>query len=238
MFRVPGSSSAVSRIRKVSVTREGWYYLFILAFIVGGAIMRQINPLFALAGLMIAPLLFNWRIAMASLRDTRIRRRIPHRIAAGEPLVVDLELSNSRSKVDSWQLNVHDVVRWQGLKRSRAETVEVLVPAVPAGGKQRTSYRCNLYRRGQYIVGPATIRCSYPFGLLSAKARLEETSQLLVSPRLGKLQANWRRAIQSKRSGGQASMNRRGVTDGDFYSLRQYRLGEAGVRFTGGVAQN
>ncbi|MED5285489.1 MAG: hypothetical protein VYC71_05890, partial [Planctomycetota bacterium] len=73
----------VGRSQRVSVTREGWYYLFILTFIVGGAVMRQINPLFALAGLMIAPILFNWRFSMASLRHIDFSRRLPHRIAAG-----------------------------------------------------------------------------------------------------------------------------------------------------------
>jgi uncharacterized protein (DUF58 family) len=209
------------------VTREGWYYLFILTFIVGGAVMRQINPLFALAGLMIAPLLFNWRFSMASLRDIRVQRRLPRRIAAGEPLVVDLEVSNHRANLDAWQLRVIDDVRWQGTTRSRSHEVEALVPAIAAGGSVRTSYRCQLYRRGIYTIGPAQIRCGYPFGLLSFKSTLKSQSDLLVSPRIGHLRNRWRQMMNSQRMGGQSARNRRGATDGDFYSLRQYRNGDS-----------
>jgi uncharacterized protein (DUF58 family) len=217
----------LSRTRQVSVTREGWYYLFILTFIVGGAVMRQINPLFALAGLMIAPLLFNWRFSMASLRDIRIQRRVPRRIAAGEPLVVDLTISNERARLDAWQLRVIDDVRWQGTTRSRSHEVEALVPAVAAGGSVRTSYRCQLYRRGVYTIGSADVRCAYPFGLLSFRSTLESQSELLVSPRIGHLRTRWQQLVHSQRMGGQSARNRRGATDGDFYSLRQYRNGDS-----------
>ncbi|MEC8432182.1 MAG: DUF58 domain-containing protein [Planctomycetota bacterium] len=217
----------VGRSQRVSVTREGWYYLFILTFIVGGAVMRQINPLFALAGLMIAPILFNWRFSMASLRHIDFSRRLPHRIAAGEPLVVDLELTNERARLDAWQVCITDDVRWQGTTRSRSHEVEVLVPGIAAGGHVRTSYRCQLYRRGRYHIGPTQVRCSYPFGLISIRSKKQITSQLLVSPRMGFLQRNWRRLIHAQRSGDQSSRQRKGSTDGDFYSLRQYRNGDS-----------
>lgn len=45
--------------RRVGICREGVYYLFVLAFIVGGATARDLNLLFILAGMMVGPLLFN-----------------------------------------------------------------------------------------------------------------------------------------------------------------------------------
>ena len=63
--------------RRAWLTREGWYYLAVLAFIIGGAVLRSVNLLVILAGMMIAPLLFNWRLVMASLMGLSIRRKLP-----------------------------------------------------------------------------------------------------------------------------------------------------------------
>jgi len=96
--------------RRAWLTREGWYYLAVLAFIVGGAILRNVNLLVVLAGMMIAPLLFNWRLVMASLSGLAARRKLPEQILAGEPLTVEIEVRNSRRWMSSWLLRVEDWV--------------------------------------------------------------------------------------------------------------------------------
>ncbi|HAN97541.1 MAG TPA: hypothetical protein DCQ98_09005 [Planctomycetaceae bacterium] len=212
--------------RAITVTREGWYYLFILAFVVGGAVMRQINPLFALSGLMVAPLLLNWRIAAVQLRSMRVDRRLPPRIAAGESLAVDLSIRNDRSGLDTWQLRVIERIRWIGEKRSREDRVEVLVPIVAADHEVDTSYRTVLLRRGRYRFEPPIIGSAFPFGLIAASRRLDGDDQLLVSPRVGRLGPAWRRAVRADRTGAQGASYRRGAADGDFYSLREYRRGD------------
>ena len=52
--------------RRAWLSREGWYYCGVLAFIVGGAVLRSINLLVILAGMMIAPL-----AAQLAARDGR-----------------------------------------------------------------------------------------------------------------------------------------------------------------------
>ena len=52
--------------RRAWLSREGWYYSFVLGFIVGGAVLRSINLLVALSGMMFALLFLNWRMVMAS----------------------------------------------------------------------------------------------------------------------------------------------------------------------------
>jgi hypothetical protein len=76
--------------RTVSICREGLYYFFVLAFIVGGATLREKNLLFILAGMMLGPLLFNWRIVVLSLRRFDVQRRLPPFAFAGQPLRVEI----------------------------------------------------------------------------------------------------------------------------------------------------
>src|SRR5262245_18877733 len=92
--------------RRAWLTREGWYYLAVQAFIVAGAILRNVNLLVVLAGMMIAPLVFNWRLVMASLSGLTARRKLPEQILAGEPLTVEIEVKNPRRWMSSWLLRV------------------------------------------------------------------------------------------------------------------------------------
>jgi uncharacterized protein (DUF58 family) len=99
--------------RRAWLTREGWYYLAVLAFIIGGAVLRSVNLLVILAGTMIAPLIFNWRLVMASLMGLVVRRHLPEQILAGEPLTVEVAVENTRWWMSSWLLTVEDWVERQ-----------------------------------------------------------------------------------------------------------------------------
>jgi uncharacterized protein (DUF58 family) len=103
--------------RRAWLTLEGWYYLAVLTFIIGGAVLRSVNLLVVLAGTMIAPPLFNWRLVMASLMGLIVRRRLPLQAAAGVPLSVELEIENTRSWLSSWLVTVEDRIIPIGAER-------------------------------------------------------------------------------------------------------------------------
>lgn len=187
--------------------------------------MRQINPLFALAGLMMAPLIFNWRVATTEIRSLRISRRVP-RVTAGETLIVDMDVRNERGQFAAWQVRVADTLTRLDEKKGSKEAIELIVPKVPARESARVSYRCQIYRRGEYQLGPATVSTGFPFGLVVVRRRLDSTTRLLVAPRLGKMGEAWRRYVQEDRKGTQGPSYRRGAVDGDFYALRSYRSGD------------
>src|SRR6266850_3017605 len=112
--------------RRAWLTREGWYYLAVLAFIIGGAVLRSVNLLVILAGTMIAPLLFNWRLVMASLMGLVVRRKLPQQILAGEPLTVEIAIENTRWWMSSWLLTVEDwVERRESAIKSQESTSRV-----------------------------------------------------------------------------------------------------------------
>src|SRR6266403_499568 len=98
--------------RRAWLTREGWYYL---------AVLGSINLLVILAGTMIAPLLFNWRLVMASLMGLVVRRKLPQQILAGEPLTVEIAVENTRWWMSSWLLTVEDWVQRQESEERRQE---------------------------------------------------------------------------------------------------------------------
>jgi uncharacterized protein (DUF58 family) len=236
--------------RRAWLTREGWYYGAVLAFIVGGAVLRSVNLLVVLAGMMIATLLFNWRLVMASLTGLIVRRKLPEQILAGDPLTVEIEVENSRWWMSSWLLTVEDWVereqstgdRRQGTgKRSRrpswlspdklwrphAVRGVTVIPHVPARGKGLGTYRITLHRRGRYRFGPLRVSTRFPLGLVRAQITLPEEDELIVSPCLGRLLPQWANLLEAELVGDQSRHPERGMLEGDYYGLRPWQTGDS-----------
>lgn len=214
--------------RFITVCREGWYYLFVLGFIAGGAVLRQVNPLFALAAVMIAPMLFNWRIAMSSINHLSVRRKLPTRVSAGEHLIIDVEAVNHRHRLDTYTLHIHDQIRLvQPELRDYQARAECMIARVPVGDSARTSYRCYLNRRGRYRFGPLRFSTRFPVGLVRASRLSRHADELVVAPRIGTLTPAWSNLVFKKQTGNQQAISRQGTQEGNYYAMRQWRSGDS-----------
>ncbi|MEQ8791815.1 MAG: DUF58 domain-containing protein [Pirellulaceae bacterium] len=213
--------------RRIRICSEGWYYLLVLTFMVGGAVFRQANLLIVLTGLMVAPLLLNWRLTVSTVRRLSLRRRLPSRICAGEPLVVEIELTNHRRTLGGWAMVAQDQIMLEGpLGEEFQTTVDVVFPSAPAGASVRAGYRAELSRRGRYRFGPLTVSSRFPFGLVEAAVQVNRLDEILVCPRIGKLIGHWQDLLESHRDGSRRSQRRRGPLGGDYYGLREFRPGD------------
>lgn len=214
--------------RYILLTSEGWYYLLVLAFIIGGAVLREVNLLVVLAGMMIGPLVFSWRWVMVSLASLAPRRRLPARISAGDPLVVEIEIANQRRRLTSWAIGVSDRLERLEPRGAKPTTqIEAAVPAIRPGLSATTSYRCLLTRRGRYEFGPLRLSTQFPFGLVTASERFDEQQTLIVTPRLGRLSRKWEQWIEAEHAGMHRNSPRRGMNEGDFYGMREWRAGDS-----------
>jgi uncharacterized protein (DUF58 family) len=106
--------------RRAWLSREGVYYTGVLLFIGGAAVLQSYNLLVALAGMMTAPLLLNWRMVMGSLRGLTVTRRLPEQVPAGETLTVEIRLENSRWWMASHLVLVEDWIVQEHSARSEA----------------------------------------------------------------------------------------------------------------------
>jgi uncharacterized protein (DUF58 family) len=216
------------RTNQFSVTREGWYYLFVLAFTVSGAVLREINLLLALAGMMIGIFVYNWWKVITALYLLQVNRRIPERICAGDLLVVDLELTNHRTRGDSWSIVVEDQIQIRETAAGEVpRQIEVLAPRLGARKTARLSYRGRLMQRGHYVLGPIRLSTRFPLGLLQRACTYDVVNRLVVCPRLGLLTNQWLRLVQSDRVGSRQTRHRQGWMEGDFHSLRDWRSGDS-----------
>lgn len=218
--------------RVVSIGHEGFYYLFVMAFIMGGAALRDVNLLFVLAGLMVGPLLLNWRIVVQAVRQLDVERRLPKHVFAGQSVLVQIRGHNRRRRLGSWMLVVEDALQGEEPEFATHQPPpkvrsRVLLPYVAAGSSSSTAYRLQVPRRGGYRFDPLQVRTGFPLGLVKAALRQLQGERLIVYPQLGRLTSGWTQVIQSTRFGQQQTFQRQGPIDGDYYGLREWRPGDS-----------
>lgn len=211
----------------VSITREGWYYVGMMGFVIAGAMIRDINLLYIMAGMMLGPLLFSFYAATRSLRRLQLKRRFQRLIAVGEPLHVEVIATKPKGNPRGLAVMVQDTIQRVGESRKTSRSAKLFLPHVLPGQVTEESYCVHLDRRGRYELGPLQASTGMPVGLARATATCGVSETVLVSPRLGSLLPGWARHLELKSEGGQKSVRRLGKAEGDFYGMREWRDGDS-----------
>lgn len=97
-------------LERISLTPEGFAYLTVLSFIAIGSIVRNVNLLILMAGIMSAPLFLNWRLAVHRIRSLRGKRQLPKRIHANEMTSVKWICENSQYAVPAINVMVREQI--------------------------------------------------------------------------------------------------------------------------------
>lgn len=209
------------------ITREGIAYLFVLAFVLAVAILRDINLLYVVAGLMIGPLVINGVIAALVPRGVVVKRYLPEALEAGDELIAHLSLANPRQRLAAWLVVVTDTLeRHRAPLRQRRVTASAWFPHVPAGATRHTTYRGRLIERGRYRFGPLRLSCRFPLGLLRRTVTIDAPDYLVVYPRLATLTEK-ARALWRQTARGERSARRRGRGEAEFHGLRDWQRGDS-----------
>lgn len=229
--------------RRSMITREGWYYLFILAFVVVGSLLRHINLLVGLSAILSTAMLFNWRITRAGLRQLQFGRKALPPVWCHRPTTFEVEVHNPRKYLTSFSVMVSQRFRPKRVLRSaetktnwykrlihffRGNTVSnyVLLDSIHVG-ESRTAQQILEFRdRGEYEMGPLTISTHFPLGLTRREISDQSRLPLLVGPALGSLTYGWVDRMLGlgwqDASGGSTSRS-----GDEFYSLRPWMNGDS-----------
>ncbi len=222
----------MARQHRTIVSREGWFYLVVLALVYCGAMSHEVNLLLVLGGMLVGPLLFSYRAVRLTLRGMKVRRKLPQGVCAGDMLVARVSLTNTRRRGGSWGVLVEEEIRRDGAAEGRKTGHEkpirptVFFPFVPAGQSHEGSYRGRLSRRGRYRIGPIRISTRFPFGLLRRITTVGGIDTLIVFPRLGRLTRKWNTRYREAFADADSRQRRRGP-EGDFYGTRQWHASDS-----------
>lgn len=163
-------------------------------------------------------------IAVAVVRFGRheieaMRSVAPQRVGAGHPVTVRIRLQNvGRATTPVLLLDDRIPAGLTGRARFAFAGVE-------PDGTRSAAYEIRPPRRGRYEIGPLEIVCSDPFGLARVTLRAEETTNILVYPRIETLALPRDRG--ERRSLSVSALRQpTGMTGEDFYTLREYVEGD------------
>ena len=98
-------------LERVTLTAEGFAYLTVVSFITIGSVLRNVNLLILMTGIMFAPLLINWRLAVHRVRSLRGRRQLPSRMYANQMASVQWHCENSQGSVPAMNVIAKDRIR-------------------------------------------------------------------------------------------------------------------------------
>lgn len=210
------------------LTREGLYFFGVLLFVIAGAVVKELNLLLMLTGMLVAPLLLQARTVCSTLRRLHISRRLPVRVGAGEAFFVRLVVANDRRHLASWFLLLRDHIQPAGKRgRERSAEVEVRIAFLAPLEERTVSYRLCLTQRGIHDFGPIRVSTRFPLGLLMASRTHAVRDKVLVYPRLGRMSRDWSRLVFGNRVGSLRTRGRKGLTEAEFYGLRDWRPGDS-----------
>ena len=223
------------RYGKSYCTMVGWYYLGLLGAIFAAAILREINLLMVLAGLMIGPFLYSYFGNRLKKDWFAIQRRFPESVHANDPFSLQINLTN-QSVYTLFALVVRQkVVLTNPLDKKLSVNDEdertwwagFLFCQILPGNKQTESVQASFQLPGQYQLPPVEIHTRFPLGLFECRVKLGKTQTFWVYPALGELLrpiSRWEAFCwESAVFGGR----RLSPQDGEFHSVAPWRNGES-----------
>ena len=143
----------------------------------------------------------------------------PQRVGAGHPVSVRIQLTNV-GKATTPLLLLDDRIPPGLTGRAR-----FAFSGVEPAGVRTAAYEIRPPRRGRYRIGPLEIVCTDPFGLASTTLHAEDTTNILVYPRVETLALPRDRG--ERRSLSVSALRQpTGMTGEDFYTLREYVEGD------------
>ena len=214
--------------RRVSLTREGLCYVLVLCFVFLGALIRDINLLMLLFGLLAGMLLYSFWYVRFALRRIRVERHLPERMICGKPCEVSVLASNPRRWLSLWSVAIEDRVAATGpLEDGPVGRAGLLAWHIRSQHQQRLAYAFCPPTRGRFSFGPLAAVTRFPLGLVRGRRLLTGGQTVLVWPVMGRLGPRARRWIgHGDRSTSQSNAGRAGRL-GEFHSLRDWRPGDS-----------
>jgi uncharacterized protein (DUF58 family) len=200
------------------LTRQGWVVLFVATGVLLAARAFGIIELY-IAGAVLAILP---PTALLYVRAVRVRLRVarslsPTRVHAGDPTRVELGATNLGGRRTP-------VLRLRDPVGGTRGALLHLAPLRP-GESARAAYRLPTTRRGIIAVGPLGLEVDDPFGLASQQAEAAPILELTVYPRIDRIAAPGGGGDRDPH-GAVANPNVLGQQGDDFYSLREYVVGD------------
>lgn len=175
--RAAGNNRPRSRPR-LRTTREGKVYIVVTLGVGVAAINTGNNLLYLVLGFMLSLIVLSGIMSELVLRRVSIERRLPARAFAGTTMLVQVSLSNHKTRASSYSIEIEDLVSNVPSER------RCYFLKVGPESEQVTAYRRTQPRRGILTFTGFRIATRYPFGLFEKWRIVNAPGEFVVYPTL------------------------------------------------------
>ncbi len=207
---------------RMLIPSEGFAYLGIMCVLFTGAMLTKQNTLLLVFAMMAGPFVVNGSLTFGMLKATRIARSAPRRAMAGELFGVEVTLTNRHPLLALWMMAVRDEI----VHAVETLSVSVLFARVAPRSSQTGHYQLRLARRGLHKLGPLLVSSRFPLGLVERSRQFAEPGEVLVYPRIGRLNPLWKRHWVGEAELVARPQPRPGIFHDEFHRLREFRTGD------------
>lgn len=144
----------------------------VAAIVVGHSSVVRIGVLVA-----VLPLLTAWWVGRSRYRLSLVRSVSPQLVVAGQPATVELTVSND-SRTPTGVLLLEERLPYVLGTRPR-----FVLEGLGHGWRRHATYQVRSELRGQFDIGPMSVRVTDPFGLVELGRTFHGTTRLTVTPR-------------------------------------------------------
>lgn len=144
----------------------------VAAIVVGHSSVVRIGVLIA-----VLPLLTAWWVGRSRYRLALVRTVSPQLVVAGQPATVELTVANE-SRTPTGVLLLEERLPYVLGTRPR-----FVLEGLGHGWRRHATYQVRSELRGQFDIGPMSVRVTDPFGLVELGRTFHATTRLTVTPR-------------------------------------------------------
>ena len=228
-------------------TWQGVYLVGIFIALCIAAVMRQINLLLFIAGLILGALILSWFMVKIKKGWFQVQRRMPVTIHAESEFVLSLDLTNV-SRGTLFALAARQAInasptasvgnREQGIGNSNSPEANLtphsslLTPhyffsRLNPNEKLTQEFVCQIDRPGEYRLEPVELISRFPLGLFECRVRVGRAATFWVYPALlDELPEDLIQLTAQSWDGVSRETNHSSRNVGDFHSVSAYRPGE------------
>jgi uncharacterized protein (DUF58 family) len=202
--------------RRLKLTREGKYFIFITFGVGVAAINTGNNLLYLLLGMLLSLIIVSGVLSELSLRQLSVTRRLPPRAQVGRAHLVEIEVFNHKHKVPSYAIEVED------LRAGQPADKRCFFLKISPRSAQVAAYRRTPARRGRDHHVGFRVATRFPFGLFEKSREISAEGELIIYPAVDPVRLPQRDA--GDKSGGETAIGR-GSGD-EIHGLRPMREGD------------
>jgi uncharacterized protein (DUF58 family) len=202
--------------RRLKLTREGKYFIFITFGVGVAAINTGNNLLYLLLGMLLSLIIVSGVLSELSLRQLTVSRRLPPRAQVGRPHLVEIEVYNHKQRVPSYAIEVED------LRAGQPADKRCFFLKISPRSAQVAAYRRTPARRGRDHHVGFRVATRFPFGLFEKSREVSADDELIIYPAVDPVRLP--SVDAGDRSGGESALGR-GAGD-EIHGLRAMREGD------------